>query len=1284
MREKNYISVMGSRVLPFMTAPALCIAVIVCIGLSWAAVDNKKEEKPEKKTELYQLSNEELLNQAQTLFNQASDNFRGQMREMAKAEKLLIQAQEATAALTIPPREAPKPYKGMDPVEAAKTSADYAKTRLDAVSRRLELIQAEKDLSDRHITVAESAKSAAASFVDAMNRLDLFLFEIGLRIKDRSLTSDKVPDLLSAGNLTQQKQIIAVQQNALKQKSDAAQEKLKALVSVLEEAKKAVTEAKAYHASGEEKYAQEMKRQSLEKEYSGQSPERLISRLSDLQEERVWLNSAFNQASVRFGTVQKKSLQIQTELDGLPKPEAADVLRTDAAVRTEEMEEAAKQVDTVADYHSKRIEKIGELRSSLELLIKQGETFQGDAAVLRDHISRMQVPAKLLKELAEQGKIKSDQIPEDSRLESLSASGDEISKTLSDVLSAVQKSREQIEQTAKDIEKSETVRKEAKERSDQLKKAYQAAQKARQWDEELKNLTAEQILQKFQESGENLKTASASLEKNRETHKKALADLNEIRLKLDSLKDPLLRSAQEESLEEKQNIVKKLYQFAGMELPVEPEKPEEAGKPPESGKPAGKPAAKASDAKPADTAETEQYQNLLSTRTRVISEQQTARAEMLNALMALNSQIEKYSAALSDTAKLAMQYNANAVEIKKRLGRRQLESKDIPDNISEALKRELITQLETELAGVMTQQTQIRQETETLSKPDTTLRKRQELLTQTLESVGKRVDIFREMEKLAADFERTRDKLSKIEQQSLEQMGIRLMETDDTAKEYLLSFVPSERAQNLTEMLKSYYQEVIELGNRRENLIQQKEKTENLIQLAEQEKTAVTDLLPLLLEEIKTLEAQKEEEWVKIQARLMPQKAQEILANFETKTQKRLPMPTPIPDDKKTEEIAKAADILFERHIALVASDKWVRLFEQRLSASGLGSEIGRYQDKMGSIKAADLALQRRIQYINGISQDEPPRAKAETRNFANSEIGMLRSDRYHTRSQKAVEVLIKLAAVLLATLLLHGIVRFLMNRTVKRAKKKAEESGKISSVIAVFPLLKTLFVFIIWGVAILASLSILGFNVGAILAGLGIGGLAIAMASKETLSDIIGGISIFLSGSFKIGDTIMFKGQDAEVEEIGVRYTRLRASASKFQISVPNSQLAQAEVVNISRAAGFTVNADIPLSIRNSAEQIEQAMKLISELIESNPNTQLRRVRFSGVANYSFMISLRYIINDFSLRHPIRTEVNTEIVRHFQQNHIEFAAAPYFRLDPCIPESQPQISEIAHKAEPV
>lgn len=203
-----------------------------------------------------------------------------------------------------------------------------------------------------------------------------------------------------------------------------------------------------------------------------------------------------------------------------------------------------------------------------------------------------------------------------------------------------------------------------------------------------------------------------------------------------------------------------------------------------------------------------------------------------------------------------------------------------------------------------------------------------------------------------------------------------------------------------------------------------------------------------------------------------------------------------------------------------------------------------------------------------------------------------------------------------------------------------------------------------IWVASVISGLSTLGFDVGAIVAGLGIGGLAIAMASKETLSDIIGGVSILSSNSLKVGDIIMFKGEKAHVEEIGLRYTRLRANATKFMITVPNSMLAQTESVNVSDAPGFFVNIDIPLSTGNSESQIRLAMKIIAEILDKNPDTRLKNMRFSSFDNHSFSIAVRYIIQDYSLRHKMRTAIHTEIARQFQESSIRFADIPHFNAE--------------------
>ncbi|QTA87798.1 mechanosensitive ion channel domain-containing protein [Desulfonema magnum] len=1286
----------------------LSIVLIFCCSLSMAAAETKKKDKAGEKPELHNLGNEELLGQAQSIFNQASDTFLAQLRGLRKSEKLFQQASQERASLIIPEETPPTSVDDTDTLEAAKKALEHAKVRLDAFNHQLELIQAEKTFADRRISQLEAAKSATDAFMNVINGLDLFLFEIRLRVEDGTLSPDKVPDSFSKQNLKKQKQELILWQRKLKRKAEAAQgelrkdssasektrsvsmdnvfigHSLKTINSHLEEAKKKQIEAKARHASAEEKYARELNRQTLEKEYSGQSPRRLIIGLSELQEERVWFSGAFNLSYSRFIRAQENAIGAEEEIEAISPPETTEILRQEAAVRTEEMEQAVKQVDDIAAYHSDRIGKLEELRSSLQSVVKRGEIFLGDATVLSEHLSRMQVLAKILKDFGDDGKIRPEEIPEGSRSEALVIISEETSKLVSDALSAIQKAKGQVDQIAQDIEKSEKAREEAKDRLAQLKKTYDSAQKARQWDAELKNLTAQDILQKFHESAEKIQTNMTALEKVREAYEKARTSVRDIIEKLESLKDPVVRSVQKESADEKQNILRKLWHLAGMKIPDEIkkkvlQKPETTVKPSDAfqqersdGLRAQKEAETA--VKPSDASQPQQYQDLLSARVRVIRQQQKYRVELLNALNAQNQEIEKYSKVLSEATKLSLQYHANAVELKKRLGRKQLSSRDIPDTITEALKRDRITRLETRMSELMTHQTEIRQRIETVSQPDKTLEERQTLLTETLSSVGKRIDMLRELEKLNKDFERKREALSQTELQSLQQMAVRTMESEDTPKEYLLSFVPSGRAKHLTMLLEAYYQELTELDAKQKILKRQTHKTERLIQLADQEKDAVSKLLPFLRKQMEQLEVEKEEAWVKIQARLMPQKAEEILGNFETKTGRRLPLPPPITEEKKADTVFRVADFFFERHIEIVAANKWFRLFEQRLSATGIGTDIGKYQDNLAALNAENAAIQRRIQAVKGRSHkelaklgpEENPRTAIEKLRFLKGEVGVLRADRYKTRRQQAVWVFVRLAGIFLTAMLFSWLVKGLVARSLRRYQNAdgKKESEKNITLAALLPLMKTILIFIIWGVAIISGLNTLGFNVGAILAGLGIGGFAIAMASKETLGDIIGGISIFISKSFNIGDVILFKGEKAEVEEIGLQYTRLRQNATKFMITVPNSQLSQSEVINLTKSPAYFVNIEIPLSTRNTMVQLKLAVKLLTEIIDKNPNTKLKNMRLRTFDNYSFNLALRYLILDISLRHTMRTEIHTEIVRQFQENNIEFAVRPYLNVE--------------------
>lgn len=1047
----------------FKTAALLLIIILMFCAPLWCSETAEKEKQPET-PELYKLGNKELLKQAQDIYNQASSGFLTQLRGVYACETLLAEALKKTAALNIPGEAPPSPSKNADPAEAAKAASDYAKTRVDAFNRLLELVQAEKTLTDKLIRRSEAAKSAANIFVSAIDGLNLFLLEIKWRTEDGTLTPDKVPDSLNMESLEAQKQNIVAKQDKLERKTETAQEELKTIVSRLEEMKKTLIEAEAQYASLEKRYSLELKQRTLEKKYSALSPERLTAELSELQEERIWLNGAFNLSRVRFGNSQADASGIQKQIEALSPPELPEMLQK-GVIRAEEMEQASKQVDEIAAYYSGRMEKLGEFRSALESLIKRAEAFQGDATVLAEQLSKMQVIAQILEGFIKEKKVAADSIPSDARSGKLISESKKVSELMSEAMSGVQKSKEQLAWIEAEIKKSGDARKEAREKLASLRKSQEAEAKARQWEADIKDLTALEIAQKFKENTEKLRDNQSVIKERKGEYKKANAAVEEARQKYESLKDPLLRTAYDESAEEKNNILKTLYEFAGLEPPTEKKKssPSKAGSPragspkavkeetgeKSSDKDASEPEKepKEAEAKPsskdASVSDTEEFQNLLSNRTRIVEEKRKHRSRFINELKSLDQKTEQYAAALTETVKLAMQHLSSAMELKKRVGRGELKTDEIPEGITEALRREPISEMEEKISGKLNYRLHIRQEIERLGRDDETQKKIQTLLTDMQDMVGKQLDITREMQKLNLKFGQKRDKLSATELKSLEQGSARRLKSEYTLKEMLVGFVPTKEEKNLTELLQAYYTELAELEKKQENLNEQKERTERLIKFAEQEKADDSELVPLLRKQAEYLETVREEELVKIRVQLMPEKAEEILGNFEAKTGRRLPTPAPVLEKYRISAIRKATDLLFDQHIQIIAAGKWISLFEQR----GLDAKIGGYQDKMGKLNSAYSAIERRIRYLTGhspgdlakLAPDEKPRTETDRNRFLKGEIGVLREDRYKILMQAATLVGAKLAGILMAAILITLFVRGLISRIVSRSRKKGK-----------------------------------------------------------------------------------------------------------------------------------------------------------------------------------------------------------------------------------------------------
>jgi len=265
---------------------------------------------------------------------------------------------------------------------------------------------------------------------------------------------------------------------------------------------------------------------------------------------------------------------------------------------------------------------------------------------------------------------------------------------------------------------------------------------------------------------------------------------------------------------------------------------------------------------------------------------------------------------------------------------------------------------------------------------------------------------------------------------------------------------------------------------------------------------------------------------------------------------------------------------MMARYTQILALQEWIALFEQR-QADTLVREVALYQDREGEISALDSALQRQVKRLQGHTQEElaaqPEGQRPATREaeayFLKGELGVEHQQRTQARLRALLQVVFEILAVLAIAWLLMTVTQRLIDRKVR----DLEMSGAPESTHTLFALSFGFAAFriLVFVLAFMLILSSLGFNIGVILAGLGIGGFAIAIAAKETLSNLIGGITLFVERPFRIGDIVQISDDiklgDAEfgrVDAVSWRTTRI-TNVMNYNITMPNSRVAESAIIN-------------------------------------------------------------------------------------------------------------------------
>jgi MscS family membrane protein len=197
-----------------------------------------------------------------------------------------------------------------------------------------------------------------------------------------------------------------------------------------------------------------------------------------------------------------------------------------------------------------------------------------------------------------------------------------------------------------------------------------------------------------------------------------------------------------------------------------------------------------------------------------------------------------------------------------------------------------------------------------------------------------------------------------------------------------------------------------------------------------------------------------------------------------------------------------------------------------------------------------------------------------------------------------------------------------------------------------------------IWILGVIVALNNAGYDVAALIAGLGIGGLALAMAAKDTVSNFFGGFTIFTDQPFTLGDRIVISGIDGTVSEIGIRSTRIKKLDGR-EVTIPNSRFADSPVENVSREPWRKVSLALGLTYDTTPADMRRAMEVLVEIAEAQGDDLVQDktlVGFSGFGDFSMNLSFIYYITPGADILGTQTAMNLAILDRFNAEGLEFA----------------------------
>ena len=196
-----------------------------------------------------------------------------------------------------------------------------------------------------------------------------------------------------------------------------------------------------------------------------------------------------------------------------------------------------------------------------------------------------------------------------------------------------------------------------------------------------------------------------------------------------------------------------------------------------------------------------------------------------------------------------------------------------------------------------------------------------------------------------------------------------------------------------------------------------------------------------------------------------------------------------------------------------------------------------------------------------------------------------------------------------------------------------------------------------IWTIFLLLALQNLGINVTTLLASLGIGGIAVALALQNVLGDLFASLSIVLDKPFVVGDFIIVDDFMGTVEHVGLKTTRVR-SLSGEQLVFSNSDLLKSRIRNYKRMRERRILFTVGVTYDTDEETVARIPAMIREAVEARDDTRFDRAHFKGFGDSALTFETVYymLVPDYNTYMDVQQEINLELLGRFREEGIDFA----------------------------